>query len=178
MKYFKVVFVLAVVAAFSAGILSLADIATKDKIEKNRQQEINRSIENIITEARRIEQDGQSYRVYDNSGRLAGYVFIVQGQAYQGDIEIICGISPDFKIIRGIEILSSVETPGLGARIAEDSFKDQFKGLKVQPEIVYTKSEPSKDNEIKAITGATVSSRAVVNILNKKIEELRKKTEE
>ncbi len=175
MKYFKVVLVITLVAAFSAGILSVADILSKDKIEENRKEEINRSIQSIMPQTERIEKEDKVYKTYDNSGRLLGYIFVAEGQGYQGKIEIICGINPGFSAIKGIEILSSTETPGLGAKINSDSFKNQFNNLRANPNITYTKSEPTKDNQIKAITGATVSSRSVVNILNQKISQLRKK---
>jgi len=79
----------------------------------------------------------------------------------------------------GIEILESQETPGLGQEIASESFKSQFNGLKTSPDITYVKNEkPSKPNEVEAITGATISSRAVCAILNEKINELRRKKDQ
>jgi len=78
--------------------------------------------------------------------------------------------------------LSQKETPGLGTKIVEDPsnenpawFTEQFKNVKVEPEIIYVKnSKPSKDNEIQAITGATISSKSVVNILNTNIGKVKK----
>ena len=74
----------------------------------------------------------------------------------------------------GIEVIESSETPGLGAKINEDSFKGQFRGLGILAPIQYTKGDVVAKNQIKAITGATISSKAVVNIINKRIDELRK----
>ncbi|MBM3709310.1 MAG: FMN-binding protein [Actinobacteria bacterium] len=75
--------------------------------------------------------------------------------------------------IKGISILSNTETPGLGTRITEISFTDQFKGLGLEDISL------SKDGgKIDAITGATISSRAVTNAvrdeIEKKIETIKK----
>ena len=67
-------------------------------------------------------------------------------------------------------MLEQVETPGLGGRIGEDVFQDQFKGIKTEPAVEYVKNqEPETDNQIQAITGATISSRSVVKIINKNV---------
>ncbi len=90
-------------------------------------------------------------------------------------IKIMAGIKEDLITLVGIEILDSQETPGLGQEITSDKFKSQFAGLKTLPGINYVKNtEPTEPNEIQAVTGATISSRAVCAILNEKINELRK----
>lgn len=115
------------------------------------------------------------FEVKDTSGRLLGYAFLAEGNGYQGPIKMIAGIEPDLKTLAGIEILEARETPGLGMEIAGDKFKAKFKGLKAEPEITYLKNKPAtKPGEIQAITGATVSSAAVVSILNEKIKDIRK----
>ena len=91
-------------------------------------------------------------------------------------IKMLAGVQPDMNTLVGIEILESQETPGLGQEIASEKFKSQFNGLRTTPDITYVKNQkPSEPNEIEAITGATISSRAVVTILNGKINELREK---
>ena len=69
--------------------------------------------------------------------------------------------------------MESTETPGLGARINEGWFKLQFKDLDISHNIKYSKTEPTGDDQIQAITGATVSSRSVVAIVNRRVEEIR-----
>ena len=86
------------------------------------------------------------------------------------------GLTPGLKRITGLEILEQVETPGLGGRISEDSFLNQFKGISTEPQVNYVKNKkPEKPNEIRAITGATISSRSVVAIINKNIKAFRGK---
>ena len=124
-----------------------------------------------------IMKDGKEiYEGLDSSGNLVGYAFTGEGGGYQGKIKIIVGADPELKEIKGIEILESVETPGLGAKISSSWFKNQFKGLKTLPFIELIKEKKlKKSNQIQAITGATISSKAIVKIVNKSLKEVREK---
>lgn len=114
-------------------------------------------------------------KVTDANGKMLGYAFIAEGNGYQGIIKLMVGISPDFKKLQGFEVLESQETPGLGAEIAGEPFREQFAGLDITHPIEYVKNQkPSQPYQIEAITGATISSRAVVNTLNKRIGDLKK----
>lgn len=100
-------------------------------------------------------------------GRLTGVAFKVSSpEGYGGTIEIMVGVSPD-GTIHGIEILSHLETPGLGAKITEPKFRDQFKNRNLSN----TKWAVKKDGgDIDAITGATISPRAVVKAVKSGLE--------
>jgi electron transport complex protein RnfG len=114
------------------------------------------------------------FKGLNENGDLVGFAFVSTGNGYQGVIKIMVGIDPSFEKLVGIDILESVETPGLGAKITGEDFKGQFKELVVTPAIEYVKGiEPENPNEIQAITGATVSSRAMVNILNVFVEKVK-----
>jgi electron transport complex protein RnfG len=117
------------------------------------------------------------------SDSTVGIALEVVGSGFQGKISIMLGLSPDLNRISGIKILEQIETPGLGTKIVEDPtnkedpfwFPNQFKSLITNPEIEIVKNiKPSKPTEIQAITGATITSKAVVNILNEHIKQLRK----
>ncbi len=73
------------------------------------------------------------------------------------------------KSIIGYEVLDSKETPGLGDKIFKDeAFKNNFVELLTEPEILFAKKgEKNKPNQVEAITGATISSKAVIRLLNK-----------
>ncbi|RII00540.1 RnfABCDGE type electron transport complex subunit G [candidate division NPL-UPA2 bacterium Unc8] len=87
---------------------------------------------------------------------VLGVAVVGYGRGFAGPVEIIVGI--DSKgVITGIEILSHRETPGLGARITENFFLNEFKGKQLGDEIKIKRD----GGEIDAITGATVSARAV-----------------
>ncbi len=89
------------------------------------------------------------------------------------------GMDPGLRKTSGIQILESVETPGLGAKITSKSFGEQFKNLVIIPLIELIKGKKAeKPNQIQAITGATISSQAVVDILDKTIKEVRDKLQE
>jgi electron transport complex protein RnfG len=103
-----------------------------------------------------------------------GYALPAQGNGYQGVIKLMIGLSPDLAEITGISILEQVETPGLGGRISEQAFQEQFRGVKTEPAVGYVKNQkPEKDTDVQAVTGATISSRSVVTIINRSIEKFR-----
>ncbi len=110
----------------------------------------------------------------NGSGSVVGIALPVQGNGYQGVIKIMVGLTPDLDSITGIKVLEQVETPGLGGRIGEVSFQDQFKGIRTEPAVEYVKNQaPENNNQIQAITGATISSRSVVKIINKNVKLLK-----
>lgn len=181
-KLFKIDFIRMFAALAAVGILSGTALVfvynySMPRIKANIKSATEEAIKNIFPEAVSIEKadiDGL-YNAKDASGSLMGYAFTAEGNGYQGIISMLAGISPDLSQMRGIEILDSQETPGLGAEITSDNFRNQFKGLSVKVPIGYVKNKkPDQPNQIEAITGATISSRAVVNILNKRIEEIRR----
>jgi electron transport complex protein RnfG len=107
----------------------------------------------------------EALQAKDASGATIGYVVSTTSKdGYGGNITISTGISAD-GTLKGIEILEISETAGLGARAKEDSFKAQYKGKKVE-RFKVTKKGKSADNEIDAISGATITSNAVTNAVN------------
>jgi len=147
------------------------------RIAENQQTETKEAIFKVFPKADSYEvSEGQNevFLVKDKSGRKIGYVFTAKGNGYQGEIKLIAGIKNDLKTLTGIEILESQETPGLGQEITGMDFRKQFRGLVAEPLITYIKGrEPGSKNQIQTITGATISSKAVVGILNARIDELR-----
>ncbi|MBU3189824.1 RnfABCDGE type electron transport complex subunit G [Clostridium bowmanii] len=91
---------------------------------------------------------------------IAGYAIKVTPKGYGGPIEIMVGISNDGKVT-GIEILTHTETPGLGANAPKPEFSDQYKNKPTKDKLEVVKVAPSKENQIQAITGATITSKAV-----------------
>ena len=108
-----------------------------------------------------------------NSGlkgnKIAGYAIKVAPKGYGGPVEIMVGISTDGKVT-GIKILAHTETPGLGANAPEPKFSDQFKNKSIKDKIEVVKTPPSKENEIQAITGATITSKAVTLGVNDAVD--------
>ena len=100
-------------------------------------------------------------------GRLNGVAFKVNSpEGYGGTIEVMVGLLPD-GTVHGMEVLSHLETPGLGAKIREAKFKDRFK----KRSLSNTKWAVKKDaGDIDGITGATISSRAVIKAIRGGLE--------
>ncbi len=107
----------------------------------------------------------EAMKVLDGSGQQLGYVLTVTDhEGYGGDIQFAMGVQSD-GTLNGISFLSISETAGLGMKAKEDSFRKQFEGKKVD-QIVYTKNGASADNEIDALSGATITTNAVTNGVN------------
>jgi len=177
-KSVQMVLVLSVVGVVSGGALVGIYRYAQPRIEVNRERALRVAIFEVLPGAETHEtivKEGKTiYKGFDSSGRLIGYAFTGNGPGYQGTIEVMIGVDPELQKTKGIEILESVETPGLGAKITERLFRDKFRGLVIRPLIELIKGKsPEKPNQIQAITGATISSQAVIDILNKTIKEIR-----
>lgn len=105
---------------------------------------------------------------FDNTGTQIGYAIPVSGPGFQDTIRLLYGYRSNERRIVGLQILDSRETPGIGDKIYKDpAFRANFTDLAVAPPIkAVKKGSKSAANEIDAITGATISSKAVVRILN------------
>jgi len=118
----------------------------------------------------------KSYITYDaftETGELAGHVIKASGQGYADKIELLLGLDPAGEKITGLFILDQKETPGLGNRIMENGWRSQFAGKSSSAPLVVIKGKSVNKNEIDAISGATISSRSVTEIINSTINYVR-----
>ena len=108
------------------------------------------------------------YGGYDEQGDFVGYAMPGAGPGFQDTIALLYGYMPREAKVVGMEILESRETPGLGDKIFKDAeFVAEFSDLAIEPEIVAViKGTSSLANHVDSITGATISSKAVVRIIN------------
>lgn len=122
----------------------------------------------LITVEKPDKDEPVIYGGYDEAHEFVGYAMPAAGPGFQDTIAILYGYKPGEKQVVGMEVLESRETPGLGDKIYKDAvWVGGFSALSVEPEIVAVKKgTKSKPNEIDAITGATISSKAVVRIIN------------
>ena len=165
-------------ACISGGVLSLVYLFSAPLIEANMLEEEKRSIFNVLPGIDSYEEkfadDTKYFECKDASGTVVGYALPAQGNGYQGVIKLMVGLTTDLSEITGISVLEQAETPGLGGRISEQVFQDQFRGIKTEPAVGYVKNQaPERDTDIQAVTGATISSRSVVTIINRNIEKFR-----
>lgn len=98
-------------------------------------------------------------------GNTAGYAVYVNGAGLWGKIVSVFSFEKDLRTIRGVEFVEQNETPGLGARITESWFKEQFRGKKA-PFTLVEEGTADEADELDAITGATRTSAAVLKIAN------------
>ena len=186
---------LGLVAALSGFLVVLAYQITLPMIEENKRIAIERALFNVVpgavsrrdflvtgTEVVPVDPEGAAdgtkiYAGYDAEGKLAGIALEAAAQGYQDVIRILYGYDPGCQCIRGIEVLKMAETPGIGDKIAKDPvFLKNFEALDahlnaagdaLEHRIVSVKSGTKIDRwQIDAISGATISSKAVARMLN------------
>ncbi len=173
--------VLTVTAVIVAGALAGFYGLVHSRIEANRLAEERRAIFAVLKGAERyetIEREVEGlkkplriFKGLDADGNTVGYAFVAVGPGFSALIKIMVGLDPDKKHLTGMKVVEQIETPGLGTKITEEKFEGQFRGLAIEPEIEYVKNRPpDKENQIQAITGATISSRAVVEAINRDIK--------
>jgi len=157
-------FTLAVICIVASGLLAGVNVLTKSRISAQAQAEEDASLKEVFPEAAYFEaiKSGDEiiyYQALDKEKRLLGAAFRASGKGYSSTIETIAGLLKD-GTIKAIKVLSQNETPGLGARVADLEFTSQFnnkQGL----------------DDIQAVTGATISSSAVINSVKEKAEKVK-----
>ena len=119
---------------------------------------------------------GKRLYKYVKDGKLQGVGFVESKLGYgynkSSIMSLFICIEPDLETLKGIEVLDHSETPGLGGRITEEQFKNQFAGKKLRPKIMVVKGRMAEgNNEVDAITGATNTSRGIESFLNDAMKE-------
>jgi len=105
----------------------------------------------------------------EKDGKTIAYVVPSESKGYGGTIKLLVAVTSDGKVLN-YDITAHNETPGLGDKANQDPFKSQFKGKKA--ENLKVVKDPSDKENIQAMTGATISSRAVTNGVKKAVEEV------
>lgn len=130
------------------------------------QDEIEKIIAGRVKEIKDDKGNTRYYIVYEEDlTTVNSYVIIKKGAGLWGTITMAVGFDGEIKALRGVEVIDQNETPGLGGRISELWFKKQFRGKK-SPFTKVAEGDPADENQFQAITGATYSSNAVMDILN------------
>lgn len=159
----------------AAALLGIANEVTKDKIEQNAIATEEESRKIVMKDAVSFGEKTTGEYTFDGTtapyscvpaldagGNTIGYVFITESTGYGGKISTMTGIDSKGKVT-GVEFLEIGETVGLGMNAVKQGFKDQFVGLKSG--IGVSKNTPA-ENEIKALTGATITSKATTKGVN------------
>ena len=171
----KTTLTLLLLGIISAVSISLMANYANPIIESNREKTMRRAILQVLPGVTRytvVDQKNHIFRGTDKNGEVVGYAFVGEGGGYQGVIKLMIGVRSDLRSLAGLIVLENLETPGLGAKISTDSFLKQFLNIAIRPPIEYVLNKPPREpNQIQGITGATISSRAVVKIVNDTVSE-------
>ena len=168
----KPVIVLTAICLITSGLLAYTNDITKDKIDdqdKIAAQEAQKKVLSQAADFEAVNEDkDDGYAIgKDADGAVVGYVFTTTDKSYGGEIEVMVGVKPD-GTVNAVEILTISDTPGLGMNAKNAEFLDQFIG-KIKG-IGVNKNEPA-ENEIQALTGATITSSAVTRAVNTALEQ-------
>lgn len=183
-------------AVLFGSLLASLNYAWQPKIKQNEIDKFNRLAGGLLTNAQSFETalesvpvdigKGKTYNVQiqkgvDADGNLAGWAFVIEGSGFADKIRLVVGVDAKFETMAGFGVLSSNETPGFGDKITiKDGFyQSQYKGVPVAELTLSKIGDPEKiDAEIIAISGATVTSEAVVKTFNTFLLPLKEKMKE
>ncbi len=164
--------ILFLIAAICSGLVGFVSEITKEPIALQEKETRENAMQEVLAEAQEFEEvesteEGGPVYAGIKDGQIIGYAISVAPNGYDGPIQMIVGVTAE-GAIGGVIILDHGETPGLGANATDPSFTDQFKGKSAM--ISTIKSGTPKEDEISAITGATITSDAVAEGVNRALE--------
>lgn len=179
---FKLGLNLLIISAVAALLLALTNSVTASTIAQRNEQANAEARKLVLESAQDFEEVkdvktdnskgvevSEIYEAKDASGNTVGYTLKVLPSGYGGTIELMVGIDSAKGQVSGINVVSNSETAGLGAKSTEPEFSDQYKGKPLE-ELSVLKNGTPGDTEIKAISGATITSTAVTNGVDAAIE--------
>lgn len=171
---FKASISITLTALISGFALSFLNSALADDIATNQLKATLEAVSLVIPNAKEVGEpieDGEvSYYIGRNdSGEVVGYAFRISEVGYAGDVPVMIGYNSSLSKITTIAPLDNSETPNIGSKIADEPFRSSFDGgaSSINYTIVKAATTDVESGVINAITGATVSSGAVVSAINK-----------
>ena len=172
-------FSLFIIAALVTALLGLVRNLTLEPIETQRKKTLEKTMKEVLSEAEDFRElnaniagnpGGSMVRAFEGlrENETIGYVLELAPSGYSGTISIMVGISKTEEKITGMRVMKHTETPGLGSLAVKESFYRKFDGKKLVP-IKVVRASPG-DDEIEAITSATITTKAVTGAVNEAIE--------
>lgn len=189
-KFFFVQSWLLLLASFGFGLLLAAtNAAWQPRIIQNEKDKFNNLVNDLVREAASFEVALEAVPINIGKGKLAktdiqkalnaegecvGWAFIAEGSGFADKIRLVVAVDAKFEKLAGFGVLYCYETPGFGDKIKNDYYRSQFMGVPAGVlEVSKTGDSTIIDSQIVAISGATVSSEAVVKILNNYIKQVK-----
>ena len=179
----RMVIVLTAVGIISGGLLSTVGILTRARIEANRLREIEEAIITVVPGAKTNtkiyeEKDFTVYTTRNDQGQIQGFAIYTAGTGFQDKIVLMFGTDAEINKIFRLTILDQKETPGLGAKITDkEAFLKYWENKDCSHPLMLKKPPVAQEelgaSEVNAITGATISSEAVLATVNASLAKLR-----
>ncbi len=176
-SFLKQVWLVLALAIVLSGSLALVNASLQPRIDANQQDRLQSAVFEVVPggQSSQLEQiAGQTaYRVLGADGKtVVGWALPTETVGFADKIRMIIGLSADGRSITGLSILDSRETPGLGDKIKSE-WRNQFVGQPADMQLEVIKPGQTADHPIDAITGATISSKAVTEGVNQQLASVR-----
>lgn len=180
-EFVKMVVVLTVICAVAAGSLAMVRQSTAERIELQQIKFIKEPAvkavitgfdndpildRKVITVGGAEGSAGMMFFPGQANGQLTGLAYEVSAKGYHGDIGVMVGVDVESGALNGIRVVSHTETPGLGARVVEEGFQAQFKGIGLDSTIDVSQN----GGVIDGISGASLSSKGVCKAVRTGLE--------
>lgn len=176
-----------IITAFAGLVLAIANSFTYPVIKAREERQYQEALLEVFSEAKSFETLDEAstksikekitnievVEVAKEGDKVLGYVFKTLGKnGYGGDISILMAVKKEDSKIVGFKVLKHSETPGLGSRVATPEYAQSVVGNSAKEHLVRNLN-PSADNDIQAITGTTISVKAVLSGLNAGVDALK-----
>ena len=195
LKYFLRESWLLLASSFCFGLLiAMTNAALSDRIEQNKAAKLNDLTKALLPGAEVFQtveaeiqvelpngpkEKARIFEILSGDKQCLGWSFNAHGTGFAGPIELVIAVDKDFQRIMGFDVLASSETPGFGDQIKSDYYRKQYAGAPAEQLALAKTGDPAvADAQIVAITGATVSSQAVVDIVNTFLTQIKSQMQE
>ena len=155
--------------------LSVTNKVTAKKIAELEKENSKKNMQSLVSadDFEKCSDGGIEYYAAVKGGETAAYIFTESAKGYGGDVSVMTAVKPD-GTVAGVAILDvSNETPGLGQNAAKESFYSQYAGLKKGVSLLKNGAK-AENNEVDAVTGATITSTAVTRAVNAALDDFEK----
>ena len=155
--------------------LSVTNKVTAKKIAELENENSKKNMQSLVNadDFEKCSDGGIEYYTAIKGGDTAAYIFTENAKGYGGDVSVMTAVKPD-GTVAGVAILDvSNETPGLGQNAAKESFFSQYIGLKKGVSVLKNGAK-AENNEVDAVTGATITSTAVTRAVNTALDDFEK----
>lgn len=155
--------------------LSVTNKVTAKKIAELEKENSKKNMQGLVSadDFEKCSDGGIEYYTAIKGGDTAAYIFTESAKGYGGDVSVMTAVKPD-GTVAGVAILDvSNETPGLGQNAAKESFYSQYAGLKKGVSLLKNGAK-AENNEVDAVTGATITSTAVTRAVNAALDDFEK----